>query len=51
MVIPLIKGVHRWSVDLDEIHVGSRDRDLEEFPTEMRHGVNSLPHSPTSRSE
>ena len=36
--IPLVKCIHRCSVYLDEIYVGSRNRDLEVFSTEMRHG-------------
>jgi hypothetical protein len=34
---PLAERIHRYRVHLDEIHVGSRNRNLEEISAEMRH--------------
>jgi hypothetical protein len=36
--IPLVKRIHWCSVRLDEIHMGGRNRDLEELSAEMGHG-------------
>ena len=35
---PLVERVHRESVRLDEVDMRDRERDLKEFPAEMRHG-------------
>lgn len=40
---PLIERIHWCSVQLNEIHMGNGNRNLEEFPAQMGHGEESFP--------
>ena len=48
---PLVECVQRRSVHLNEIHMGNRNRNLEGFSAEMRHGGSLTEGKPEPEAE